>query len=354
MAWTVDGLSYDKRKKITVQTANVDSDQSDFPLLVKINADTDMSDANADGFDIRFTEDDGSTLLKYERQEWTGGGGSAVTAIFWLKSNIGSSTATEVYIYWRSTDTADGEDATNVWDANFKGVYHMTEASGNIEDSSGSGNSLTVNGTPNYHATGKIGYGIEFDGSTDYFNKTSAAVTAAPITFECWMEPDVETGYMCLVTTTEPSGSTGDHLALFTLGGIANDPVGVQAYDGTTAARAEKTDYDLSWQYVAGTLNTATSRYAFLDGVKGAQNTTNVAPSSITRTAIGAMDRGASVASYYDGIMDEVRISDSVRADSWLKFVYYNINEADNELTWSAVETMDGVGPILNTTSKFW
>ena len=38
-AWTVDSLTYDKRKKITIQTTNVGTDLTDFPLLVKIAAD---------------------------------------------------------------------------------------------------------------------------------------------------------------------------------------------------------------------------------------------------------------------------------------------------------------------------
>ncbi len=128
--WTVDSLDYTTRKKITIQTANVDTDLTNFPLYVYVNADSDIADSNADGYDIRFTQSDGSTLLKYERESWTGGSGSNVTADFWVKSAVADGageSATDIYIYYRTTDTADGEDATNVWDADYIGVYHMND-----------------------------------------------------------------------------------------------------------------------------------------------------------------------------------------------------------------------------------
>jgi len=37
---------------------------------------------------------------------------------------------------------------------------------------------------------------------------------------------------------------------------------------------------------------------------------------------------------FWDGIIDEVRISSIARTAAWIKFEYYNMAEADNELTW--------------------
>ncbi|MHA1290653.1 MAG: DUF2341 domain-containing protein, partial [Candidatus Thorarchaeota archaeon] len=98
------GWSY--RKKITIDNTNIDSDLSDFPLLVKISSDSDIGDeARSDGYDIRFTSDDGSTLLSYERESWSGGGGSPATAIFWVKvPTISSSSPTDIYIYYGKAD----------------------------------------------------------------------------------------------------------------------------------------------------------------------------------------------------------------------------------------------------------
>jgi hypothetical protein len=44
----------------------------------------------------------------------------------------------------------------------------------------------------------------------------------------------------------------------------------------------------------------------------------------------------------FQGYIDEVRISSTARTAAWLKFTYYNINEADQELTWGDEEAASG------------
>jgi len=63
VSWTVDGLIYTTRKKLTIDQTKVDDDLIDFPVLVKLTSSNfDFSKANADGYDIRFTSSDGVTL----------------------------------------------------------------------------------------------------------------------------------------------------------------------------------------------------------------------------------------------------------------------------------------------------
>jgi hypothetical protein len=72
------------RYEIDVQDGNVDALLSDFPLGVFFDNDANLVSALATGYDIRFTLDDGTTLLTYERESWTGGGGANATALFWV------------------------------------------------------------------------------------------------------------------------------------------------------------------------------------------------------------------------------------------------------------------------------
>jgi hypothetical protein len=66
MSW-LSGWLY--RKKLTVDATKVDADLTDFPVLVKLDeTNFNFSHARSDGYDIRFTYDDGETLLKYERE----------------------------------------------------------------------------------------------------------------------------------------------------------------------------------------------------------------------------------------------------------------------------------------------
>ena len=57
------------RKKITIDSTKIDADLTDFPVLVKLTSSNfDFSKARSDGFDIRFTDEGGLALLKYERE----------------------------------------------------------------------------------------------------------------------------------------------------------------------------------------------------------------------------------------------------------------------------------------------
>jgi len=66
MGW-LSGWLY--RKELTIDQTKVDDILTDFPVLVKLDeANFNFAHARSDGYDIRFTLDDGETLLKYERE----------------------------------------------------------------------------------------------------------------------------------------------------------------------------------------------------------------------------------------------------------------------------------------------
>ena len=66
MGW-LSGYTY--RRKLTVDSTEIDASLSDFPVLVKLdNSNFDYSKTKTDGTDIRFTSSDETTLLKYERE----------------------------------------------------------------------------------------------------------------------------------------------------------------------------------------------------------------------------------------------------------------------------------------------
>lgn len=57
-----------KRKRIVVPGDRIPGDLTDFPLLVALDGDPDIARyARADGYDLRFTAQDGVTALPHER-----------------------------------------------------------------------------------------------------------------------------------------------------------------------------------------------------------------------------------------------------------------------------------------------
>jgi len=185
----LSGYTTRRKLKLTIDHTKIDSDLTDFPVLVKLTSSNfDFSKSNSDGYDIRFTSSDGTTLLKYERERHDS---TNQVAEYWVKiPSVSSSADTEFYIYYRTDDTADGADPTNVWDSNFKAVYHLKDlTTSSVEDSTANDNDGTKKGTNEpTEVDGKIDKAQNFDGSDDYISAPDSASLdiTGEITIEFW------------------------------------------------------------------------------------------------------------------------------------------------------------------------
>lgn len=128
-----------------------------------------------------------------------------------------------------------------------------------------------------------------FDGTNDYIEATSAAVTAVPITMACWFRPANITTNFSLMSLSVDTGAT-DRFVLQAAGAVSGDPVRLQiTQSGTTSNTAvSASGYTANnWWHAAGVFTSATSRRAFLNGVGGTADTTNLTPSGVNRTGLG-------------------------------------------------------------------
>ena len=175
-AWLRGG--WGKRVKLTIDNTDVDATLTHFPVLIDISTSSgrnaedvsfvfDELTSDANRTKIAVTEDDGTTELYVEIEEWVD---ASETAWLWVSDStfsISSSVDTDIYLYYDSThaantaQVADLNSRTEVWDSSFTAVYHMKTASpvdvtSNSHDGTGTGNST---------ATGQIGTANAFDGS---------------------------------------------------------------------------------------------------------------------------------------------------------------------------------------------
>ena len=111
MGWLND-WSYRRAITITEQSGGT---LTDYQVKVSLNSSNfDFSKANADGSDIRFTEDDGTTLLNYWIEEWDN---TSEEAIIWVKiPSILANGDITIYIYYGNTSATDISDGSAVWD----------------------------------------------------------------------------------------------------------------------------------------------------------------------------------------------------------------------------------------------
>jgi|GEM_PF-4853465 len=356
------------RKKITIQNTNIDSNLPDFPVYIDITADGDIgSHALSTGYDLRFTQSDGITLLKYER-EYFNIAGSLATGHFWVKvPSLLASGTNEIYIYYGKSDATDGEDKTNVWDNNFEMIQHMDDAivGSTIEGSTSNG----ITGTKGWYNNpaeedGKIGMAQDFDGATEYMTFEDHSMwNWTPVdedrTFSFWFYPTInlsnDQDVFQFLTGVSTFGNHYQFMAANDLGSVGfacviwnngwtRPPLG---YYGVYWWPPSLN----TWYYITFVASTAGNNKFYVDGDSLSldlelswDDNTRIYPSSIEVKSVAGNSVG-------EGRLDELRWSHSIRAAAWVKFEFNNMNEADNELTWGSEETLEKEAYISGRTS---
>ena len=119
-----------KVAKVVVGYDESRSTLANFPVLVRVPTAT-ASECRADGADMRFTSADGETVYPHEIDAWNPSGESTVWVLLPEMNN-----GTSFIMEWGDADYTGPETPLAkgaVWDpAGYAGVWHMTEASGNV------------------------------------------------------------------------------------------------------------------------------------------------------------------------------------------------------------------------------
>ncbi len=313
--------SWLNRKKITIQSSQVQADESDFPVLIK-RTDTDFSAARADGFDFVFTEADGVTEIPYERQRWIDGTGELVA---WVKSDILGSTDVDIFIYYNNSgESTDQADPVNVWDSNYVAVWHM-ESITDLNDSTVSPANAVNNGASN-SSQEKIGGAIDFDGGTtdrldiSYVSKIQITNMAA-FQLEAWIRPTSLTeGY----PTVLAQGSWDCSIGLTNTTGGTDGRVENWIDDSTNVVSVNPVVVD-TWSRIAFSQD-ASNRFCYINGVEDTDGGSVDDPGNTTNDlAIGNII-SPTAASGFLGAICEVRISNIVRSANWFLTDYNNQN----------------------------
>jgi len=297
--------------------------------------------AKSDGSDIRFSSDDvGDTPLNVEVERFGIDNDPANGyAEIWVRIPSFSHTVdTTVYCWWNDPDAtavaandAD-EGSEGVWDANYKGVYHLSETentdAGGYKDATANANHMTGVSTAMTAAAGAFAGSkcVELDGSADYLYSTTLPASDYPLTLSAWMYADVNNAAMGIVSLTNSAQAVNYFQRVLARGDVTNDPVQAESGDTTSNDVASKVGFTTAaWCHTAGTFPSATSRTAHVDGVAGTANTATHNWATVDRFCVGAVLRSGSLLPF-NGKIDEVRASASARAAEWLAAEYAAIN----------------------------
>ncbi|MFW9803192.1 MAG: LamG-like jellyroll fold domain-containing protein, partial [Candidatus Thorarchaeota archaeon] len=319
------------KKGITVDYTKVAADLTDFPLLIDI-IDTDLhTDVFPGGDDIAFMVD--GQFVEHEI-EFFDQNHSPTEAhlVAWVKVPfLSSSTDTIITMLYGGSDARSLE--TKGVFADYEIVHHMNEApNGTLVDSSGNLHyGYSIGGmTDTQSVAGAIGSSINFDGSDD-------AITVGQIDTDEWPSFTV-TGWVSQdvvgddrIFSKAPNTDGTQAIIHFAINGATAFRVRMNT-DGTGGGASGSVDSTTltvpgNWVYLAWSWSAATaSMRLYVNGTfdRSVARDGDTVLDSILPFVIGNWQTGPYDNRFFDGKIDEIRMTQMVLSDGWIETEFNN------------------------------
>jgi len=319
------------RKQITIDHTQITDDLDNFPVLIS-TIDADLMKAQEDGGDILFMN--GAGVAVKQRHEIETFDVSSGKLVAWVNINdLSSNEDTVFYMYYGNPDCINQEYPEKTWDSHHKAVWHMNDATpSTIEDSTSDGiTGLKKAVNMPVECSGKIGKGQQFTRTatvSEYItmNDLNMLRFSGDFTISAWIYPlttqnmrvagkhqDISANYKGYALSWDLQGP-GTKMSLRVDGGGYN-------YQYIFANEEEPPS---NWYYLTGMKRSGTN-YLYIDGVQQSQTGTQTLVNSDYPFCIGAWRTEAASANF-NGIIDEVRVSDIGRSPAWIETEYNNMN----------------------------
>jgi hypothetical protein len=385
---SADWLSgWEKRIKLAIDYDRIEENLFDFPLLVHLSPSSGRNSDDASGiFDelesdsdrkkIAFTTSDGKTQCYAEIEDWSN---AKREAWIWVKvPEISSGENTFLYFYYdRQADDnssfvgdTGSKIAQNVWDTNFVMVQHLDENGHGIEGeyidstfrhNNGTGGRGKPEQTPS-RTDSKIGQGQLFDGLDDYIEVPDcdqfSATTTGGLTISFWMSPRVENfstpdnnirflgkgdpkQYEWSFVMYNQDGTDRPQRISFYIFNL-NGGLGAGHYTQEPVAVNE-------WVYITGKID-GNYIYIYKNGEYINKSNYTMAMGTIPKIVpengnaplrIGT--RNLEDHDWWNGRVDELRISGVPRSSAWIKASYYSENDSLVDFDIAKIQA-----PVLN------
>ena|GEM_PF-2593694 len=304
---------------------NKSSALTNFPALVVLNEGISgfkYSDfASSTGGDLRFLNSDATEFLNFEIEKWDTSGDSYV----WVQVPLLYNEMNGINAAWGNPNetnlppyTSDG----STWSEKYAGVWHLNHTDNVCHDSSPNANNGGYNDVTHV-SNGKVDGADDFNGSTSFINTPSPSNLRPirDITVSLWINPDAAMiNWACPLANAWDNGNNESGYSI----SYVNNKLRFLIKTASMADNAWNSNpgYNIavgSWQHIAGTYDGSTIRY-YVDAVqKETRHATgnlnwNYSPQGLY---IGKF-HDDSEDDYYDGKIDEVRVSSVARSADWL------------------------------------
>ncbi len=337
--------SFRYRKDITIHNEYVTGDLTSFPVLIDI-FDADLhTKVQADGDDIVFYSNGAIVPHEIElfEQDYSP---TQAHLVAWVKVDLFDSSDVIITMYYGNDIVGSQEQPDAVWTSSYSAVWHLAETaidegtSTDHYDSTGHGYYGDQSG--NADTTGIFGTGQAFDGINDIINVSAARglEPSGDVTISGWFRLDSAINQnngvtqVLLVKSLDDIGDTDMYIAI-----AGSDysysivPRGSLVFKIENNAQ-QKYVWSTRRSWVANTwyffscsinANNPSQNKVFIDGADRTNSTTlgSLATASLSFTddwgiGGGFVEQTSSDYGFLDGIIDEVRISNTNRSNAWI------------------------------------
>jgi hypothetical protein len=305
---------------------------------------------NANGSDILLTASDGMTKLNHEVELYNGATGELIA---WVEvPALSASANTGLYVYYGNAGVANQWNPSGVWTSNHQGVWHLENGTTlSVADSTGNGNNGSNSGA--VAAAGNIDGGAGFNGSSSYITIPSASY-GYPVTgntnsyvetTEVWFKSAVSGMILGQDDGTAAGSKPGGWVPAMYLD--SNGKIRASLYwHGAQALQIVSTaSYnDNNWHAAVDVYNDGTETL-YVDGAAvGSQAGSEDSYSSKYQYFLGtgytsSWTNGNSGWLYWDGALDEVRVSNTALAAGWIGTEHNNQSSPATFLTEGAQQS---------------
>lgn len=303
----------------------------DFPLLVRLDSThaAVFAEAMADGADLRFTKADDATRLSHEIESWDSAAHAA--AIWVLADTIPPARNNySLRMHWGNPGAADSSNGTAVFDTvnHFQAVWHMAADSADEADVTANGLTAVQNGTPASESA-VVGAGRTIsDGNYFRADGTASGKLNFPegsnYTISAWVMTGTLPGHGTIVSKHDNAyalklNADASSWEFFEFGTDLTAP----GWNWVNASAIS----DLGvWRHLVG-VHSEFDVAIFVDGMRqdfGFNTAESTAPRvEDTDVVLGAQPvTNTTVQRAFDGVLDEVRMSDVARDPDWILLEY--------------------------------
>jgi len=329
--WATASCNY--RRKLTFNNTAASQNLINFTAMIKLNSSR-INYAKTSDTDIRFYDDDDTTLLKHHWESWNESGDS----FGWVKvPQLNNSDTDFIYAYYNCSGSAT-IDEKGTYDNNYVSVWHLNDVGGNTptqHDSIDNYNATPQNTeAADFGIPGKINGAESFDGTDDYLSVSSfnGLSGASQFTIEFWTKFSSPQDYIFWRNNgwlTEVRAN--DYRFRFNL-------------DGNWRTSFYANHITGALHYVAATWD-GTNTLIYVNNATEVNSTADSAWS-----AMSSNTQNLDIAhrnNYFDGIIDEIRISTAARSYSWISASYLTMS--DSLITYGGEEPRSEILVTLNS-----